>query len=356
MRRRALLAASATPAPPQKSNIIKATVRVGLDDFDLYGGYPLFGDEFDVSQVDWVRLVFSEDEKVDIPLDGNILLISDPGDHNIEIGLNTLTNGNWMFTDTRLLECDFSDVDISQLASCRAMFAGTLISRSPIKELNIPLSDYSCAGMFSYCEYLTVAPILSASAAPSFCYTQMFYGCTSLTAIRILATEIEETSLVDWLTDASPTGTLVKNADATWESPYIPDGWTVQTYGNVTLPAGLTFPMYIEADYCDEYVDVKECYSTSLGSQFYESLHQYLKDMCRAYGFIENGWYHLHNLSVYGVEIYVKTLYAWGMLSILTTEEYDTVPVSGSHDGSVYLNGVTFYREGIVWTTENNEE
>lgn len=297
---------SATPAPPQKSNIIKATVRFELDDYDLYGGYPLFGDEFDVSQVDFVRRVFSEDDKVDIPLDGNILLISNPGDYIIEIGLNTLTNGDWMFTGTRLLECDFSDVDISQLASCQYMFASTLIHESPMRELNMPLSPNSCVGMFSYCENLKLAPVLSAKVAPDFCYFRLFYGCANLTYIRLLATDITSTSLVDWLTDASSIGTLVKSADATWESPYIPEEWTViTTEDELKPPSGLEYPIVLWFDY-EEYDDNLGVWvEKRTPDEYSRNLYSFLCDVASEYDEVDGMYVTEQILRTLGIAIFI---------------------------------------------------
>lgn len=283
MRRRSLLSTSAVPSPPQKSNIIKASVRISIDNANN-GDYALFGCDFDLSQISWVRIARSGDEKVDIPLNGNTIPISIPGDFDIEIGLNNLTNGDWMFADTCLLECDFSDVDISQLTSCQAMFAGTLIKESPIRELNIPLSDYSCAGMFSYCENLTIAPILSASAVPDMCYTRMFYGCTNLSYIRLLATDIEETSLYDWLTDASSTGTIVKRADATWESTYIPDEWTVITTDDELMtPEGLEYPIVLRYDSID-YNESGTLVASREADEYSLNLYSFLQSALNEYG------------------------------------------------------------------------
>lgn len=305
MRRRALLAASATPAPPQKSNIIKASIRVSLDDANN-GDYALFGSDFDLSQISWVRIVYNDDEKVDIHLNGNTLPISTPGSYDIDIGLNTLTNGDWMFAYTGLLSCDFSDVDISQLASCRAMFTGTLINESPIRELSIPLSDYSCADMFSYCENLTIAPILSASAVPDFCYTRMFYGCTSLRYIRLLATDITATSLYDWLIDASPTGTLVIDKDTTLGSYDNPYGWTViTTEDELKPPSGLEYPIVLWFDY-DEYDDNLGVWvEKRTPDEYSRNLYSFLCDVASEYDEADGMYVTEQILRTLGIAIFI---------------------------------------------------
>jgi hypothetical protein len=60
----------------------------------------------------------------------------------------------------------------------------------------------------------------------------MFYGCSKLNYIKMLATNISATScLSNWVYNVSPTGTFVKNISATWTntgSSGVPSGWTVK--------------------------------------------------------------------------------------------------------------------------------
>lgn len=118
------------------------------------------------------------------------------------------------------------------------------------------LISYCYAQMFYGCTNLTTAPELPALTLDNFCYTQMFYGCTNLT----IAPELPATTLVNscyqamfrgssklqyikcmatnnadgaytnmWVRNISATGTFVKDANATWPSGRsgIPNGWTV---------------------------------------------------------------------------------------------------------------------------------
>jgi hypothetical protein len=297
---------SAAPAPPQKSNIIKASIRVSFDDANNED-YALFGSDFDLSQISWVRIGYNDDEKVDISLNGNTLPISRPGDFDIEIGLNRLTDGNMMFTNTRLLECDFSDVDISQLASCQYMFAGTLIRESPMRELNMPLSPNSCAGMFSYCDNLELAPVLSAKVVPDFCYSRLFYGCTNLAYVRLLATEITATSLSDWLTDASAIGTLVKNADATWESPYIPEEWTViTTEDELKPPSGLEYPIVLRFDYYGYDDNYGEWVYKRTPDEYSRNLYSFLCDVASEYDEVDGMYVTESILRTLGIAIFIE--------------------------------------------------
>ena len=62
----------------------------------------------------------------------------------------------------------------------------------------------------------------------------MFYGCSSLTSITCLATEISADECVsDWLSGVADTGTFTKAADMEdWPDgdSGIPTGWTVEDY------------------------------------------------------------------------------------------------------------------------------
>jgi len=60
----------------------------------------------------------------------------------------------------------------------------------------------------------------------------MFYGCSNLNYIKMLATDISATScLYIWVYGVSPTGTFVKNPnmnDLPTGNSGIPSGWEVQ--------------------------------------------------------------------------------------------------------------------------------
>ena len=87
--------------------------------------------------------------------------------------------------------------------------------------------------MFWGCTSLTTAPELPATTLPKSCYTDMFNGCTSLNYVKAMFTSAKNysSSLNNWLSNVSATGTFVKNSNATWTNSEcgIPSGWTVQT-------------------------------------------------------------------------------------------------------------------------------
>lgn len=89
----------------------------------------------------------------------------------------------------------------------------------------------SCYQMF-YRTSLRTAPTLSAATLDEFCYQEMFYGCSGLTSVTCLATDISAGyCTTHWLTGVAPTGTFTKAASMNdWEIGTIkgiPSGWTV---------------------------------------------------------------------------------------------------------------------------------
>ena len=94
------------------------------------------------------------------------------------------------------------------------------------------LADSCYYQMFCYCQSLTTAPELHATTLTDRCYLEMFKYCTKLNYVKAMFTDISTTYCLDsWLDGVSPTGTFVKNANATWTNTDagIPSGWTVQT-------------------------------------------------------------------------------------------------------------------------------
>lgn len=95
------------------------------------------------------------------------------------------------------------------------------------------LASYCYSSMFYGCTSLVNTPELPAATLVSSCYRNMFYGCSTLNYIKMLATDISASDcLYDWVNGVSPTGTFVKNKDATWDvrgESGIPNDWTIIT-------------------------------------------------------------------------------------------------------------------------------
>ena len=89
------------------------------------------------------------------------------------------------------------------------------------------------ANMFSNCISLENAPELPATTLAERCYENMFCTCTNLSYIKAMfTTNPGSLYTTNWVIGVAPTGTFVKNAEATWDVNGIngiPEGWTVET-------------------------------------------------------------------------------------------------------------------------------
>lgn len=217
------------PKTEPKGNVVKVVLRVTVD---YLGNAPIFDVDFDISQVKYIYVVDHDREfDVDYTLDLT------PGDYTIEIGLNELTNGDWMFNSIDIQACDFSDVDISKMRSGRYMFAYTSINKPPFLSLpNVTLTPNCFEGMFMGCASLVYAPVLPSKNLIDGCYKNMFSGCTSLIFIKALfETNPNDypTATEDWVLNVAGEGTFVMSKDASFsESEFrgvsgIPEGWSV---------------------------------------------------------------------------------------------------------------------------------
>ena len=118
----------------------------------------------------------------------------------------------------------------------REMFSGcSSLTQAPALPATT-LADHCYIQMFSDCTQLTQAPALPATTLANYCYGQMFFGCTALSSVTMLATDISAYEcLNDWLTDA---GTNVEWSEHTLTldnedvynamrnmSNYLPDNW-----------------------------------------------------------------------------------------------------------------------------------
>lgn len=97
-------------------------------------------------------------------------------------------------------------------------------------------------GMFYGCTSLEVAPVILAKTLKTSTCDRMFYNCTNLNYIKALFTTRPSTiNCSNWVSGVSPTGTFVKNGDATWDVRGvngIPEGWDVITDGvTAEMPA-----------------------------------------------------------------------------------------------------------------------
>ena len=140
-----------------------------------------------------------------------------------------------------------------------SMFSGCSALTSAPELPATKIDQYCYKRMFEQCTGLTDAPKLPTTSLASFCYSNMFEGCTSLTsAPELPATELvdacynfmfkdcsklqyvkalfttkpSEDTTKEWLSGVAPSGTFIKNKNATWNvtgAHGIPEGWKVET-------------------------------------------------------------------------------------------------------------------------------
>ena len=155
----------------------------------------------------------------------------------------------YMFSGTNVLpDCsniDFTSNSVVSSGGLISLFAGTKVTDSDLDRLlpkntngkyYLPvttLASYCYREMFYGCTSLTTAPELPATILADSCYQTMFYGCSSLNYIKCLATDISASNcLSNWVSGVAPSGTFVKNVAAKWDVTGvngIPSGWTVVT-------------------------------------------------------------------------------------------------------------------------------
>ena len=88
--------------------------------------------------------------------------------------------------------------------------------------------------LFNNCDTIVDASKLElpATTLADGCYGYMFYGCSKLNYIKMLATDISASYCLDnWVYRVASSGTFVKNKNATWNvtgSSGVPSGWTIQ--------------------------------------------------------------------------------------------------------------------------------
>ena len=99
-------------------------------------------------------------------------------------------------------------------------------------ELPATTLDNNCyKSMFQGCTRLAQAPELPATTLTEKCYSSMFKECQNINWIKMLAIDIANNSLFDWVSGVASNGTFVKNIAATWDitgNNGVPNGWTIE--------------------------------------------------------------------------------------------------------------------------------
>jgi hypothetical protein len=95
------------------------------------------------------------------------------------------------------------------------------------------LAGHCYSGMFFNCKSLTKAPELPATTLVFNCYSDMFGFCSKLNYIKAMFTTTPSATYTkNWVYGAATSGTFVKNKKASWNvvgANGIPSGWTIKT-------------------------------------------------------------------------------------------------------------------------------
>ena len=124
------------------------------------------------------------------------------------------------------------------------MFYGCTSLTSAPELPAVVLATYCYSSMFQGCTSLTSAPELPATTLTYDCYRYMFQGCSKLNYITMLATDIStENCLYNWVSGVASTGTFTKNINIP-SLPSgidgIPSGWEVKDHITPTECISLT--------------------------------------------------------------------------------------------------------------------
>ena len=148
------------------------------------------------------------------------------GEFSVEGNIMSLCEGDDFLVD---------DTTISNTYQFGQLFrdCNNLISAEHLILPATTLTERCYSNMFYGCTSLTTAPELPATTLADRCYMYMFYECTSLNYIKCLATDISAISCTgSWVYDVASAGTFVKDASMNdWEidsAHGIPFGWTVE--------------------------------------------------------------------------------------------------------------------------------
>ena len=154
------------------------------------------------------------------------------------VGQTDLTGKDWAFAllfleNAQIINAQNLILPATTLASycySNMFFDCTSLTTAPALPATT-LANSCYQEMFYSCTSLTTAPALSATTLVNSCYYYMFNGCTSLEEITCFATNITASNCIqNWVEGVSSTGTFKKNsAMSSWTTGVngIPSGWTV---------------------------------------------------------------------------------------------------------------------------------
>ena len=220
--------------------------------------------DYKINDGEWQRLkpgsISGESEEITLYYNDKLYVKADDWGPNTDVPKDVYTriyvSGEVECSGNIMSLCGFKK-ELTHEYQFYNLFHGSKITTAP--KLPATTLTYGCyEKMFSDCTSLVKAPELPATTLATFCYADMFDGCTSLVkAPELPALELADNcywgmfgrcsklnyvkalflesyntgNMAGWLSGVSPTGTFVKNSDATWQyaQPNIPSGWTIKT-------------------------------------------------------------------------------------------------------------------------------
>ena len=181
--------------------------------------------------------LFGSDVELICKMYGNVMSLIYGDNHYGQTALTENNTFRYLFNGfTALVDAEDVKFPALQLTdSCyRNMFSNNSNLIKGPKKIDATTFNATneCSYMFYNCGGLTAGPELPATALTNYCYSNMFNGCSSLTSVKCLATDINANGCTSrWLRNVSATGTFTKAAsmnDWTTGEDGIPSGWTVQ--------------------------------------------------------------------------------------------------------------------------------
>ena len=127
-----------------------------------------------------------------------------------------------------------------------------LLDYSTVKSGKHPaMADFCYTYMFYGCTSLTTAPSLPATTLTDFCYNYMFYGCTSLTTAPSLPATTLASSCYNYMFYGCTSLTTAPSLPATTLTDFC---YTYMFYGCTSLTTAPSLPATTLANYCYRYM------------------------------------------------------------------------------------------------------
>ena len=221
---------------------------------------------------------------------------------------------SYLFSSCRKLQSVSPDF-LPATTLSKGCYSGMFFGCNSLKDApNLPattLVEECYKYMFRECSQLASQITLPAEHLKPYCYTGMFYNCRLIDYIKALFVDVPSSDYTEgWVSNVSPSGTFVKNSNATWNVVGIngvPEGWTVKFDGEEDEEPTFEFPVYLNFDYCEEYSFFKYCERAA--DELSISLGQYLRNVVENHKVVDSAGYYTVSEDVLkglGVEIYIE--------------------------------------------------